>query len=186
MRKLKLQVQMTMDGFISGINGEMDWMSLNWSEDINDYVREITLPVDLILLGRVLAEGFIPHWTASFNSSEPEEGSEIFVTTPKVVFTNTMKESIWENTVLAKNKLEDEINDLKNQAGGDIIAYGGSKFVSSLIKHNLIDEYHLFINPAAIGSGLPIFHNIEKTQSFTLKSSKHFDCGIIVLCYVPK
>ncbi|MBP6523315.1 MAG: dihydrofolate reductase family protein, partial [Saprospiraceae bacterium] len=85
MRKLKLQVQMSMDGFISGINGEMDWLTFDWSEDLKGYVRQLTEEVDTILLGRKLAEGFIPHWTASLHSPEPEEGAEVFVHTPKVV-----------------------------------------------------------------------------------------------------
>ncbi len=64
MRKLKLQVQMSVDGFISGLNNEMDWMTFNWSDDIKKYVDEITKPVDTILLGKNLAMGFIPHWAA--------------------------------------------------------------------------------------------------------------------------
>ncbi|MGV0028282.1 dihydrofolate reductase family protein [Phormidesmis priestleyi] len=64
MRKLKLQVQLSIDGFISGSNGEMDWMTLSWDDDLKQYVSEITDPVDCIVLGRKLAEGFIPHWAA--------------------------------------------------------------------------------------------------------------------------
>ena len=64
MRKLKLQVQMSLDGFVCGPKGEMDWLLFNWSDDIKQYVDEITQPVDLILLGKNLATGFIPHWAA--------------------------------------------------------------------------------------------------------------------------
>jgi len=76
MRKLKLQVQMTIDGFISGPNGEMDWMIFNWSDDLNEYVTQITEPIDTILLGKNLALGFIPHWTAGLNQPEPVEGAK--------------------------------------------------------------------------------------------------------------
>jgi dihydrofolate reductase len=183
MRKLKLQVQMTIDGFISGINGEMDWMLFNWTDDLKQFVREITEPVDTIVLGRNLAEGFIPHWTAAYNSETPEEGAEIFVKTPKVVFTKTIEKSVWDNTILAKGNLVDEINSLKNQQGNDIIAYGGGKFVSSLIKENLIDELNLFINPAIIGNGMPIFREITATHNYKLASAKKFDCGMVVLTY---
>jgi hypothetical protein len=73
MRKLKVQVQLTIDGYISGINGEMDWMCFPWTEDIKDYVRDITEPVDTILLGRKLAVGFIPHWENIVkNTNDPE------------------------------------------------------------------------------------------------------------------
>ena len=113
MRKLKLQVQMSIDGFISGTNGEMDWLTFDWSEDLKEYVRRLTDPVDTILLGRKLAEGFIPHWTEALQSPEPEEGAEKFVHTPKVVFTKTLTTSEWDNTVLAKGDLLEEINILK-------------------------------------------------------------------------
>ena len=79
-----------------------------------------------------------------------------------------------------------EVNDLKRQPGGDIIAYGGATFVSSLIKEGLIDEFHLFVNPVAIGEGMPIFEKLEQKQNLTLVKSIAFDCGIVVLCYHPK
>lgn len=183
MRKLKLQVQMTIDGFVSGPDGEMDWMTFNWSDDIKEYVRQLTEPVDTILLGRNLAQGFIPHWTAVLNSPEPEEGAEKFVKTPKVVFTKKLTECEWDNTVLAKGELVAEVNALKNQPGGDLIAYGGGQFVSSLIKERLIDELHLFINPAVIGKGMPIFQSVTEKQSYQLLKATAFDCGIVVLTY---
>jgi dihydrofolate reductase len=185
MRKLKLQVQMTVDGFIAGPNGEMDWMKFPWTEDIIEYVREITNPVDTILLGKNLAQGFIPHWeNVAKNPDDTEyEGGIKYSKTPKVVFTKTLDESIWSNTVLATGDLVDEVNTLKNQNGGDLIAYGGATFVSALIKQGLIDEFHLFINPSAIGSGMPIFKELDNRQNLILIKSTSFDCGIVVLHY---
>ncbi len=93
MRKLKLQMQLTVDSFISGINGEMDWMTFDRSSDLKEYVTAITEPVDTILLGRDLAEGFIPYWTAALNQTEPEERARKMVETPKVVFSKTLTSS---------------------------------------------------------------------------------------------
>lgn len=183
MRTLKLQVQMTIDGFISGVNGEMDWLTFNWSDDLKEFVGKLTNSVDTIVLGRKLAEGFIPHWTASFNSAEPQEGAEKFVMTPKVVFTQTLEKSEWERTVLAKGNLVEEINALKKQEGGDIIAYGGGTFVASLLKEKLIDELNLFVNPVAIGNGMPIFQALTENQHYQLIAAKAFECGIVVLTY---
>jgi dihydrofolate reductase len=185
MRKLKLQVQMTIDGFISGQNGEMDWMCFAWTDDIINYVRDITEPVDTIILGRKLAEGFIPHWeNVVKDPSNPEfEGGIKYTTTPKIVFTKTIKESIWNNTELASGDLVEEITKLKNQDGKDIIVYGGGSFVTSLINTGLIDEFHLFINPTAIGNGMTIFKGLDKNLSLQLKITKQFDCGIVVCCY---
>jgi dihydrofolate reductase len=182
MRKLKLQVQMTVDGFIAGLNGEMDWIVWNWDDELKKYVTDITEPVDCIVLGRKLAEGFIPHW-----ASYPEqEGADKINSTKKVVFTKTIDKSEWDNTVLAKGDLTDEINNLKKQNGKDIIAYGGATFVSALIKQGLIDEFHLFINPTAIGNGMTIFKEPDSQQHLTLIKSISFECGIVVLNYEPK
>lgn len=187
-RKLKLQVQITVDGYVAGPNGEMDWMTYNWDDELKQYVTAVTEPVDCIVLGRKLAQGFIPHWAAVAANPEHEEHSAgvKFTDTPKVVFTETLNESEWENTVLAKGSLVDEITKLKNQEGQDIIAYGGATFVSDLIKHGLIDEFHLFVNPTAIGSGMTIFKELDSTQNLSLVKSKAFDCGIVVLNYEPK
>src|ERR1700712_5811506 len=157
MRKLKLQVQMSVDGFIAGLNGEMDWMLWNWDDELKQYVTRMTEDVDTILLGRKLAEGFIPHWAAN----PKQEGADVFNHTPKVVFTKTLEKSEWVNTVLAKGDLAEEINGMKKRNGKNMIAYGGSKFVSALIKENLIDDYHLFINPTAVGKGMTIFNELE-------------------------
>lgn len=188
MRKLKLQVQLTLDGYIAGINGEMDWMVWNWDDELKQYVDDLTEPVDCIILGRKLAQGFIPYWTSvAENPDNPEfTAGKKFTDTPKVVFTKTLNKSEWENTALAKGNLADEINALKKQDGKDIIVYGGATFVSALIQHKLIDELHLFINPVAIGVGMPIFNQLDSKQELTLVKAISFKCGIVVLNYLTK
>jgi len=176
---------MTLDGFIARQNGEMDWMINNWDNGLNTFVKELTEPVDCIILGRKLAQGFIPYW-ASKPEGEDALGVDKMNNTSKIVFTKTLEKSDWDNTVLAKGDLTEEITKLKKQEGHDIIVYGGATFVSDLIKHNLIDEYYLFINPVAIGKGLTIFNNIEETLLLTHVKSSSFDCGIVVLRYVSK
>ena len=193
MRKLVLQVQMTTDGYVAGTNGEMDWMELNWDDDLNQYVADLTEPVDCIVLGRKLAEGFIPHWASvAANPANPEfTAARKFTDTHKVVFSNTLDKSAptvlgWNNTVLAKGDLVDEITALKKQDGKDIIAYGGATFVSALIQEGLIDEFHLFVNPTAIGNGMTIFKEPESNQNLTFVKSISFDCGIVMLNYESK
>ncbi|MEO6287603.1 MAG: dihydrofolate reductase family protein [Dyadobacter sp.] len=188
MRKLKLQVQMTIDGYIAGPNGEMDSMVWDWDNELKTYVQELTDPVDCILLGRKLAEGFIPYWAnVASNPGDPEHSAgKKFTETHKVVFTKTLENAPWDNTVLAKGNLAEEIAQLKNQEGQDIITYGGATFVSNLIAEGLIDDLHLFINPTAIGEGMTIFKGLSSKQSLTLVQSKSFDCGIVVLHYQLK
>lgn len=184
MRKLKLQMQVSPDGYVAGPNGEMDWMVWNWDDKLKQYVTDLTNPIDTIILGRKLAEGFIPHWAAvAADSNHPEFTSGIkFTDTPKVVFTKTLEQSSWQNTVLAKGDLSEEITRLKNQDGGDLMTYGGASMAAALIEKGLIDELHLFVNPTAIGNGLAIFKN---RTNLKLLQVHPFDCGIVVLQYVP-
>jgi dihydrofolate reductase len=185
MRKLKLQVQMSVDGYVAGTNGNLDWAVKDWDEELIKYVTGITEPIDCIVLGRKLAQGFIPYWTrVAGDPNDPEfTAGKIFSETPKVVFTRTLARSEWENTVLAKGDLVDEITKLKKQSGKDIISYGGASFVSALIKHGLIDEFHLFINPVAIGQGMAIFKELDHKQDLVLVKSTSFKCGMVVLHY---
>jgi len=88
-----------------------------------------------------------------------------------------------DNTVLAQGELVDEITSLKQQDGADLIVYGGGNFVSNLIKHGLIDEYYLFVNPTALGKGMPIFEKLDAKYPLLFISSTAFACGIVVLHY---
>jgi dihydrofolate reductase len=187
MRKLKLQMQLSIDGFVAGPNHEMDWMSWNWDDEIKKYVAGITEPVDLILLGRNLAEGFIPYWASEASKPEPMDLSfaKTMRDTSKMVFTKTLETNQWANSKLAKGDFIEEINQLKQQEGGDIIAYGGASFVASLINAGLIDEYHLFMNPVAIGKGMSIFSDLDNRLNLDLVKSISFKCGIVLLKYRP-
>lgn len=187
MRKLKLQMQISVDGFVAGPNGEMDWMEWNWGDDIKDYVGAIHANVDTLVLGRNLAQGFIPHWAAAV--TKPEENNEFarkMNDAPKIVFSKTLKKSEWDNTQIAGGDLNDEITKLKRAPGADLITYGGAKLVSNLISQNLIDEYHLFINPSSIGTGLAIFQSLQQRLALSLVASRSFSCGIVVLYFEPK
>jgi dihydrofolate reductase len=188
MRKLKIQVQLSADGFHSGPNGELDWMTWKWDEKFISYVRNITEPVDTILLGRKMTDGFVNYWENVYQDpSHPEyEGAVKFVETPKIVFTKTLTTSPWKNTSLAKGDLVKEVKALQNEDGGDIIAYGGTEFVSNLIKEGLVDEYNLFINPTAIGKGNSIFAGLDMKRGLSLNRSIGFDCGIVALQYERK
>ncbi|MFC7617869.1 dihydrofolate reductase family protein [Actinokineospora soli] len=95
MRKFKLQVQVSADGYMAGPNGEMDWMTMPWSDDLNAYLDAVQRDVDTIVLGRKLAEGFIPVW-ASRPEHEDEATIDFMNTTPKVVISRSLAESPWE------------------------------------------------------------------------------------------
>ena len=186
MRKLRLQVQISVDGCIAGPNNEMDW--LVWDDKYIKYVNNITESVDTIIMGRKMVDGFIPYWTEVMNKPDDPMNAiaKKMIEIPKVVFTKIINKSRWINTDIATGDLKDEITKLKNQNGGDIIVYGGVSFDSSLIKEKLIDELYLFVNPIVIGNGKTIFKDLKEIQRFTLIESIGFDCGLVLLHYEVK
>jgi dihydrofolate reductase len=185
MRKLKLQVQMSIDGFVGGPNGELDWMTWEWDEELKKFVTELTDPIDTVLLGKNMTDGFINHWkNVAAETDNPNYYAGVkFTEVPKVVFSKTLKESVWENTTLAKGDLTEEVDKLKSTDGNYMMVYGGASFVSSLIDAQLIDDYYLFINPVIIGKGLKIFSDTPKKVNLKLIDSVKYDCGITVLHY---
>ena len=191
MRKLKLQVQISIDGFIADKDGKTNWMIWNWNEDWNwdkelkKYFNDLTTNVDCVLLSRKMAaEGFINHWkNVAQNPAPSYDFARKITDAKKVVFTKTLETAEWDNTVLAKDELTDEIDLLKKAEGKDLIAYGGASFVSSLIQNELIDEYYLFINPVVLGKGLSIFNSIDKNLNLKLVAAINFECGVTVLHY---
>jgi dihydrofolate reductase len=177
MRKLKLQVQMTLDGFVAGPNGELDWMWIGKREEAKlQRVIELADTCDTILLGRNMTRGFVDHWeNVVDNQSESQEHSlaQRMVNMRKIVFSRTQTAIKGRNLEVKNGDLAAAVHALKKQPGKDIMVYGGATFVSSLISHGLVDEYYIFRHPVAIGSGLSIFQEqklLELESSFTYKN----------------
>jgi dihydrofolate reductase len=188
MRKLRLQMQVTIDGFNSTApNDEQTWVTWDLA-GLTPHVVDLLDSSDTILLGRKLGVDYIPFWEGV--SQNPDHPMHVFATrivaARKVIFTKTLDESRWERTTLARGDLKDEVNRLKNQPGKDLIVYGGSSFVASLIREDLIDEYHLFINPIAIGQGENTFAQLMNWQWMKLVTTRVYDSGIVLLVYQPR
>lgn len=140
---------------------------------------------DTILLGRKMNDGFVDYWAKVLENPENPAYStaQKMVNTPKVVFSKTVRESIWANTSVANGDLVEEVEKLKQKDGKDIIVYGGATFVSNLIKENLIDEFYLIINPTAISRGMTIFGNLENNLKLKLVQSDAFSNGKVANHY---
>ncbi|MEX2234070.1 MAG: dihydrofolate reductase family protein [Cyclobacteriaceae bacterium] len=186
MRKLKLQVQISVDGCVAGPNGELDWMTWEKDERLIKFINDLTDSSSTIILGRKMTDGFMNYWEGVIKN-QPDSPEFSFakkmVDTPKVVFTKTLDKSPWTNTTLAKGNLADEIAKLKKQEGKDIVVYGGAGFVSSLIKENLIDEFNFFVNPVMIGKGMRIFDLLGRREKLTSLGATGYSEGISVLRY---
>lgn len=192
MRKLKLQMQITVDGFVAGPNGEQDWVFSSGKGDAEALQQMVKFGADLagecdtILVGRKLQQsGFVGYWE-NVAENEPNNPwhpfAKLMASHRKIAFSRTETNIPGRNIEVENGDLATAVKSLKNQPGKDIIVYGGVNFVSSLIGENLIDEYYLVVNPIALGSGLPIFTDKKLLQ---LESSIAFKHGKMVNKYVP-
>ncbi|HET7115315.1 MAG TPA: dihydrofolate reductase family protein [Hanamia sp.] len=189
MRKIKLQMQMTINGYVAQANGKNDWMTWNPDDELIAFMSSLLDTSDTLLLGRKTAESIIKYWENEAVGNPTHPFAKKIASIPKVVFTKTLDKSTWNNTTLAKGNLAEEIVGLKKSRNGgskDILVFGGAGFVSSLIKEGLIDEYHLIVNPTAIGNGMTIFNSLDGIQKFTPIQAKLYTGGKIVLSYQPK
>lgn len=187
MRKLKLQVQMTIDGFVAGPEGQLDWMWLNGKQNEAVYQKVIELAdsCDTILLGRGMTREFIDHWenvVDNLPDSREQPLAQRMVNMRKIVFSRTQIAMNGRNLEVENGDFIAVVQTLKKESGKDIMVYGGASFVSSLISQNLIDEYYMFINPVAIGKGLAIFN---EQKPLKLDSIISFEGGKILSKYLP-
>src|SRR6185437_2657769 len=162
MRKLKLQIQMTIDGFVCGPNGELDWMWISGGPDEAALKKIIELAdsCDTILLGRKMTREFVDYWENVVDNqpNSPESAlAQRMVNMHKIVFSRTQTAISGRNLKVENGDIVAAIQTLKKEPGKDIMVYGGANFVSSLISENLVDEYFIFRSPVAIGNGLSIF-----------------------------
>jgi dihydrofolate reductase len=182
MRKLKLQVQITVDGFVAGPKGQLDWMTFNMDDQLLAFINQLTDTSDTILLGRKMTPGFVTYWEGVVD--KPKNPEHVFgkkmVDMPKVVFSKTVQRMQGRNVRVENGDVAEKVGELKKQQGKDLVVYGGATFVSSLIEHDLIDELNFFVNPVAIGDGLRIF---SRRKPLALMQSTRYPCGIVVNTY---
>jgi len=185
MRKLKLQMQITVDGFVAGPEGQLDWMTWDMDEGLISFINHLTDTSDTILLGRNMTDGFIKYWEHVItqpNSPEYSFGQKM-VNIPKVVFSNTVARVDGQNVRVENGPIVEAVKLLKSHTGKDMIVYGGATFVSSLIENGLIDELNFFVNPVAIGEGMRVFGS---RRPLKLTASTDYACGIVVNTYEPQ
>jgi dihydrofolate reductase len=194
MRKLIMKMSVSVDGFVSGANGEKDWVFKTGDEQSAAWSVGVIKQAGLIIMGRKSFETMAPYWpTATGPFAGPM--NEI----PKAVFTKKGFKGIdawqpvtaeqspamasWTDARVFDGDLAEGIRELKAGAGKPVVAIGGAGFMQSLIATGLIDEYHLGIHPVALGAGLPIFAGLEIPLYLDLIDTKVFPGGVIAQTY---
>lgn len=185
MKKLKLQMQMTLDGFVAGPNGELDWMWVPGKRDEAGLQKVIDIAdsCDTLLLGRKMTREFVDYWEGVVDN-QPESQERALATRmvdlPKIVFSRTQTHIPGRNLRVENGDLATVVQALKKESGKDILVYGGADFVRSLIEQDLVDEYYIFRNPVAIGKGLPIFTGTKRLE---LENSLSYANGKVLSIY---
>jgi dihydrofolate reductase len=190
MRKLIVSMNMSLDGFLSGPHGELDWHFEIWNDCMGDKILEVLEKTDTIILGRLTYEGMANYWTvkpleAHFPRQDLALADKMNRHT-KVVFSKTLCKSIWHRTLFVSGDPKQEIELLKTQKGKDMILFGSASLASTLIRSGLVDEYHLWIHPVILGNGKPVFNHLQKKMNLTLKDSVSFESGVVANFYCQR
>lgn len=179
-RKIILDLAVTLDGFIEGENGEIDWCIMDPEMEFTCFLNQI----DTILYGRKSYELWGEYTPTAEATDDELEMWELVHNKEKYVFSKTQKSSDNKATFINEN-IAEEINKLKTTPGKDIWLYGGSGLITTFIDLGLVDEYRLSIHPVVLGKGKPLFADMTQRLNLKLINSKTFSSGVVQLIYTP-
>ena len=195
MTKLRLDISMSLDGFVAGPNDENDWIFATGSPDGKAWKVTSVASAGVHIMGSRSYAGWASYWPSSTDVFAPAMNE-----VPKVVFARSGRPAIapahattepsaaaalasWRDARVASGPLADEVGRLKREAGKPIFAHGGATFAQSLVRANLVDEYRLVVHPVALGHGKPLFAALDARRMLTLVDCTRFDGGAVALVY---
>lgn len=186
MRKVISFMHTSLDGFVAGPNGELNWVKRD--EELFDYIGKRISKTDTALYGRITYQMMEGYWPTAGDKPDASQHdinhSKWYNNVHKVVLSKTMKEAGLTNTTIISDNLSDRVAQLKQGADNEILLFGSPTATHSLIQQNLIDGYWLFVNPILLGQGIPLFANIkEKISLKLLPTTRQFACGVTELNY---
>jgi len=185
MKKLVLFMHTSLDGFVAGSDGAMDWITVD--EEMFDYAGKRTDQADTALYGRVTYEMMESYWPLAADqpgaTKHDIHHSKWYNKVAKVVVSRTMKEANLPNIKIISDDIANEVIKLKQGPGGDILIFGSPSTTHWLMAENLIDEYWLFINPVILGQGIPLFKRIKSKIQLRLIETIQFVSGVVCVHY---
>ena len=181
-------MHLSLDGFVAGPNGEMDWIKVD--EEIFDYVGKRISKGDMALYGRRTYQMMEDYWPTAADKPDASkhdiEHSKWYTKVHKVVLSKTMNDTGLTNTQIISDNLLDRINEIKQSASGseEILLFGSPTATHSLMQLNLIDGYWLFVNPIILGRGIPLFAGIKDKINLQVLATRQFTSGVTELNYM--
>ena len=191
MRKVILYMMMSVDGYIAGPNNELDWMVP--IEDEAAIEMGLINTVDTALIGHGSYKDMAGYWPAAAENPSTSKGEAEFArkmnAITKLVFSQTEEKLEWQNAqqVLVRDNddLAEQVAKLKRRPGKDMVLYGGVRLAQTFAQLGLIDEYRLVVHPVILGSGKPLFKDIQDKTNLKLVNTQHDNSGTVLLNYQP-
>lgn len=177
-RKIILDLAVSLDGFIEGKNGEVDWCIMDPEMEFTNFLNQI----DTILYGRKSYDLWGQYTPTPGAPDDEKEMWELVHSKEKYVFSRTQKGSDNKVTFVNKN-IPEEVNKLKNNPGKDIWLYGGASLITTFIDLELVDEFRLSVHPVVLGEGRPLFVDIKQRLNLNLMNTRTFSSGVVQLIY---
>jgi dihydrofolate reductase len=188
MRKVVMSEFVSLDGVIE----DPSWTFRFSSEEQERFKFDELAASDALLLGRVTYEGFAAAWPSMMDQysgprrAELGEYADMMNSYPKHVVSTTLQEPLeWNNSTLIKGNIAEEVFELKRQPGKDVLVFGSTDLVNTLIQHDLIDEYRLMVFPVVVGKGKRLLRDGTDTKILELVGTEIFGSGVVVLTYCP-
>jgi dihydrofolate reductase len=182
MRKIIVQLAMTLDGYIEGPNGEIDWLVRDEATDFGDILSDILSDKDIIMYGRVSYDKWGNYQPGENLTQRTKDAYKLLHSKQKYVFSNSKKQD-QTNAIFINRDIKARVLEIKRQAGKNIWLYGGAKTVSSFLNLDLIDEYRLAVHPVLLGKGKPLFENLTSRRKLILTDVRAHKSGVTLLKY---
>lgn len=179
MKKIILDLATTLDGFIEGPNGEIDWCIMDDDMDFDGFISGI----DTIFYGRVSYDAWGNYEPAENAAPEEVEFWKTIHAKKKFVFSRQNRED--EKATFIHSDFVEKVSEIKQQGGKDIWLYGGAGLIKSFIQNNMIDIYRISVHPVALGSGKPLFEDLKERLNLKLVKTNVFKSGVVQLIYHP-
>jgi dihydrofolate reductase len=185
MRKIISFMHVSLDGFVAGPNGEMDWIQVD--EEIFDFASEATRSADLALYGRTTYQMMDAYWPTAADqptaTKHDKEHSTWYNMVDKIVLSKSLAGQQIPKVTIINKDLRPQISKFKEMPGGDIVIFGSPRAVQALMKEDLVDVIWLFVNPVLLGSGIPMFVHSDSRKKLTLLADTRFPSGVMSLKY---
>ncbi len=188
MRRVVFLIHMSLDGFVAGPNGEMDWIVYN--DDVEKYAHELHRTTDAAIYGRVTYQMMEGHWPSVLADPSSTGGAlahaQWLDRSTKVVVSKTLDSVQWKNTLLIHGNIAEEMAKIKQPPGKDLWLIGSPSLAQTFMQLGLIDEYRINVNPVILGSGKPLFDGLDKALHLKLLETRMFKGGVVALRYEPE